>query len=263
MLILPGVIQQNHSAVIDYAANMCLDRGDTFFVFDAAGLTANIATVTGEVETFDNNYAATYYPWVKILDAGINKPVWVPPSVVIPGVLAFNDRVAAEWYAPAGLNRGGLTSVIDAYTRLTHAERDALYEGRVNPIATFPGQGVCVWGQKTLQAKPSALDRINVRRLLIAVKKFIASATKYLVFENNTAATRNRFLNICNPYLESVQQRQGLYGFRVVMDESNNTPDVIDRNIMYGQIFLQPAKTAEFIIIDFNILPTGAAFPGA
>jgi len=263
MLILPGVIQQNHSAVIDYAANMCLDRGDTFFVFDAAGLTANIATVTGEVETFDNNYAATYYPWVKILDAGINKPVWVPPSVVIPGVLAFNDRVAAEWYAPAGLNRGGLTSVIDAYTRLTHAERDELYEGRVNPIATFPGQGVCVWGQKTLQAKPSALDRINVRRLLIAVKKFIASATKYLVFENNTAATRNRFLNICNPYLESVQQRQGLYGFKVVMDETNNTPDIIDRNIMYGQIYLQPAKTAEFIIIDFNILPTGAAFPGA
>ena len=263
MLVLPGVIQQNHSAVIDYAANMCIDRGDTFLVFDAAGLTANIATVTGEVVAFDNNYAATYYPWVKILDAGINKPVWVPPSVVIPGVLAFNDRVAAEWYAPAGLNRGGLTSVLDAYTRLTHAERDELYEGRVNPIATFPGQGVCVWGQKTLQAKPSALDRINVRRLLIAVKKYIASATKYLVFEQNTAATRNRFLNICNPYLESVQQRQGLYSFRVVMDESNNTPDVIDRNIMYGQIFLQPSKTAEFIIIDFNILPTGAAFPGA
>ena len=263
MLVLPGVIQQYHSAVVDYAANMCIDRGDTFLVFDAAGLTANIATVTSEVVAFDNNYAATYYPWVKILDAGINKPVWVPPSVVIPGVLAFNDRVAAEWYAPAGLNRGGLTSVLDAYTRLTHAERDELYEGRVNPIATFPGQGVCVWGQKTLQAKPSALDRINVRRLLIAVKKYIASATKYLVFEQNTAATRNRFLNICNPYLESVQQRQGLYSFRVVMDETNNTPDVIDRNIMYGQIFLQPSKTAEFIIIDFNILPTGAAFPGA
>lgn len=263
MLVMPGVIQQYHSAVVDYAANMCLDRGDTFFVFDAAGLTANIATVTGEVEAFDNNYAATYYPWVKILDAGINKPVWVPPSVVIPGVLAFNDRVAAEWYAPAGLNRGGLTSVLDAYTRLTHAERDELYESRVNPIATFPGTGVCVWGQKTLQAKPSALDRINVRRLLIALKKYIASATKYLVFENNTAQTRNRFLNIVNPYLESVQQRQGLYAFRVVMDETNNTPDIIDRNIMYGQIFLQPAKTAEFIIIDFNILPTGAAFPGA
>ena len=263
MLVMPGVIQQYHSAVIDYAANMCLDRADTFLVFDCVGLTANIAAAVSEMEAFDNNYAATYYPWVKIVDSNINKPLWVPPSVVIPGVLAFNDRVAAEWYAPAGLNRGGLTNVLDAYTRLTHAERDTLYEGRINPIATFPAQGVCVWGQKTLQAKPSALDRINVRRLLIAVKKYIASATKYLVFENNTAATRNRFLNIVNPYLESVQQRQGLYAFKVVMDETNNTPDIIDRNIMYGQIFLQPAKTAEFIIIDFNILPTGAAFPGA
>jgi phage tail sheath protein FI len=185
----------------------------------------------------------------------------VPPSAVLPGVIAFNDQVAAEWFAPAGLNRGGLTSVIEAKTRLTRAERDELYEGRLNPIATFPGQGVTVFGQKTLQAKPSALDRINVRRLLIAVKKFIASSTRYLVFENNTAATRNRFLSIVNPYLESIQQRQGLYAFRVIMDETNNTPDVIDRNIMVGEIFLQPAKTAEFIVLDFNVLPTGAAFP--
>ena len=263
MLVMPGVIETLHPAIIDYASNMCIDRGDTFLVFDCVGLTDNIATAVSAVQSLDNNYAATYYPWVKIMDANINKPVWVPPTVVIPGVLSFNDKVAAEWYAPAGLNRGGLSSVLDAYTRLTHAERDTLYEARVNPIATFPGTGVCVWGQKTLQAKPSALDRINVRRLLIAVKKFIASASKYLVFEQNTAATRNRFLNICNPYLESVQQKQGLYAFKVVMDETNNTPDIIDRNIMYGQIFLQPTKTAEFIVIDFNILPTGAAFPGA
>jgi phage tail sheath protein FI len=263
MIVMPGVIDQYHSAVVAKADDVCNDRGDAFLIFDAAGITANIATATTQAGNYDSNYAATYYPWVKIFDANINKPVWVPPSVVLPGVLAFNDRVAAEWYAPAGLNRGGLSMVLEAYTRLTHAERDDLYEGRVNPIATFPGQGVVVWGQKTLQAKPSALDRINVRRLLIAVKKYIASATKYLVFEQNTAATRNRFLNIVNPYLESIQQRQGLYGFRVVMDETNNTPDLIDRNIMYGQIYLQPAKTAEFIIIDFNILPTGAAFPGA
>jgi len=263
LLVMPGVIEEYHDKVTDYAANMCQDRADTFFVFDCAGLTSTIATAVSTVESLDNNYGATYFPWVKIIDSVKNQPVWVPPSVVIPGVLAFNDKVAAEWYAPAGLNRGGLSTVIDAYSRLTHAERDTLYEGRINPIATFPAQGVCVWGQKTLQAKPSALDRINVRRLLIAVKKFIASATKYLVFENNTAATRNRFLNIVNPYLESVQSRQGLYGFRVIMDETNNTADLIDRNIMYGQIFLQPAKTAEFIIIDFNILPTGATFPGA
>ena len=180
---------------------------------------------------------------------------------MVPGAIAFNDQVAFEWFAPAGLNRGTLTEVIETADRVTHEERDDLYEGRVNPIATFPGQGVCIWGQKTLQGKPSALDRVNVRRLLIAVKKFIASATRYLVFENNTSATRNRFLNIANPYLESVQQRQGLYAFKVIMDATNNTPDVIDRNQMVGELFLQPAKAAEFIVLDFNILPTGAAFP--
>jgi hypothetical protein len=267
MLVVPGTNYTDHPGILDYAMNTAIDRGDTFVVVDAAGLPAALtpaATALAEaidtIGTVDNNYAATYWPWVKILDTAINKPVWVPTSVVIPGVVAFNDKVAAEWYAPAGLNRGGLTSVIDAWTRLTREERDTLYQARVNPIATFPGQGVCVWGQKTLQAKPSALDRVNVRRLLIALKKYIASASKYLVFENNTAATRNRFLNIVNPYLASVQQRQGLYAFKVVMDETNNTPDLIDRNIMYGQIFLQPAKAAEFIVIDFNVLPTGAAF---
>jgi hypothetical protein len=260
MVVMPGVVYSLHPSVIDYAGSMVLDRGDAFLVFDSNAIGDNIATAVDTVEAIDNNYAATYYPWVKIMDTNMNKPTWVPPSVVIPGVLAFNDKVSAEWYAPAGLNRGGLTSVTDVYSRLTHAERDDLYDGRVNPIATFPGVGVAVWGQKTLQAKPSALDRINVRRLLITVKKYIASATKYLVFEQNTAATRNRFLNIVNPYLESIQQRQGLYAFKVVMDETNNTPDLIDRNIMYGQIFLQPTKTAEFIVIDFNITPTGASF---
>ena len=197
----------------------------------------------------------------RILDTDKNKPVWVTPSVVLPGVIAFNDAVAEPWFAPAGLNRGGLSNVIEVKSRLTHDERDTLYENRINPIATFPGQGATVFGQKTLQARPSALDRINVRRLLIALKKFIASSSRYLLFENNTAATRNRFLSIVNPYLESVQQRQGLYAFRVIMDESNNTPDIIDRNILKGEIFIQPAKTAEFIVLDFNVLPTGAAFP--
>ena len=261
MLVIPGLIHRLHSAVTTFAKDMCEDRQDTFFIMDASAWADSISTATNAVQAFDSNYVASYYPWVKILNTDKNKPVWVPPSAVLPGVIAFNDQVAAEWFAPAGLNRGGLTSAIEAKTRLTRAERDALYEGRLNPIATFPGQGVTVFGQKTLQAKPSALDRINVRRLLIAVKKFIASSTRYLVFENNTAATRNRFLSIVNPYLESIQQRQGLYAFRVIMDETNNTPDVIDRNIMVGEIFLQPAKTAEFIVLDFNVLPTGAAFP--
>ena len=263
MVVIPGVIHSLHSSITTYAKDVCEDRGDAFYVMDSVGYDDNIATAVSTVQAFDSNYTATYYPWVKVLDFDRNKPIWVPPSVVLPGVLAFNDRVAAEWFAPAGLNRGGLTEVIEVKTSLTHAERDTLYEGRINPIAVFPSTGVCVWGQKTLQGKPSALDRINVRRLLIASKKFIASATRYLVFEQNTTQTRTRFLNIVTPYLESIQQRQGLYAFRVIMDESNNTPDIIDRNILYGQLFLQPAKTAEFIILDFNIQSTGAAFPGA
>ncbi len=263
MVATPGVLHSLHSAITNYAKDMCEDRGDAFYVMDSVGINDNIATAVATTEGFDSNYAATYYPWVKILDFDRNKPVWVPPSVVLPGVIAFNDRVAAEWFAPAGLNRGGLTEVVEVKSRLTHAERDTLYEARINPIAVFPSTGVCVWGQKTLQGRPSALDRINVRRLLIAAKKFIASSTRYLVFEQNTSQTRSRFLNIVTPYLESIQQRQGLYAFRVIMDESNNTADIIDRNILYGQLFLQPAKTAEFIILDFNIQSTGAAFPGA
>jgi hypothetical protein len=263
MISTPGIIHSLHSAITSYAKDVCEDRGDAFYVMDAVGINDNIATAVSTTEGFDSNYAATYYPWVKILDMDRNKPIWVPPSVVLPGVIAFNDRVSAEWFAPAGLNRGGLTEVVEVKSRLTQSERDTLYEARINPIAVFPATGVCVWGQKTLQGRPSALDRINVRRLLIAAKKFIASSTRYLVFEQNTSQTRTRFLNIVTPYLESIQQRQGLYAFRVIMDESNNTPDIIDRNILYGQLFLQPAKTAEFIILDFNIQNTGAAFPGA
>jgi phage tail sheath protein FI len=180
----------------------------------------------------------------------------------MPGIYAANDATAAEWFAPAGLNRGGIVGAVSVLNRLTQAERDSLYESKVNPIATFPGEGIVAFGQKTLQDRASALDRINVRRLLIKVKKYIASTSRYLVFEQNTATTRSKFLNTVNPYLEGIQQRQGLYAFRVVMDETNNTPDVIDRNIMAGQIFLQPTKTAEFIVLDFNILPTGATFSG-
>jgi phage tail sheath protein FI len=175
--------------------------------------------------------------------------------------LAFNDQVAAPWYAPAGLTRGGLTTVSDTYINLNQSARDTLYEARVNPIANFPNEGVVIWGQKTLQGVPSALDRVNVRRLLLTVKKFIASSTRYLVFEQNTDATRLRFLAIVNPYLDRVKAQQGLNAFRVVMDQTNNTPDLIDQNILYGQIFLQPTRTAEFIILDFNIQPTGASFP--
>jgi len=261
LLALPGVIHGLHSTVTNHAISKMEARADAFYVMDASGLNDSIDTVKSAIKTLDTNYAGIYYPWVKIIDRDTNSPLFVPPSVVLPGVISFTDSVAHEWFAPAGLNRGGLTNVTEAKTRLTHAERDDLYENRINPIASFPGQGVVVFGQKTLQSRPSALDRINVRRLLIALRKFIASTSRFLVFEQNTSATRNRFLNIVNPYLEQVQQNSGLSAFRVVMDDSNNTPDVVDRNQLVGQIFIQPTRTAEFIVLDFVVQPTGATFP--
>ena len=261
LLVTPGVIHRLHSNVTNHAISKVESRADALYIMDAAAYTDTVETVLDTIKNLDTNYVATYYPWVLIPNRDSSIPVWVPPSVVLPGVISYNDQVAHEWFAPAGLNRGGLTSVLEAKTRLTHAERDDLYEGRVNPIASFPGQGVVVFGQKTLQSKPSALDRINVRRLLIALRKFIASTSRYLVFEQNTQALRNRFLNIVNPYLEQVQSNSGLSAFRVVMDDTNNTPEVVDRNQLIGQIFIQPTRTAEFIVLDFLVQPTGATFP--
>ena len=262
MVVTPGVIRRLHPSVATSVLDMVEQRDDCFYIMDTTAAGDSIPQATAQSDAVDSNMTATYYPWVKTIDVNTNKLISVPPSVLLPGVFASNDRVAAEWFAPAGLNRGGLIGAVSVLNRLTQSEKDELYEGKVNPIVQFPGQGIVVFGQKTLQDKPSALDRINVRRLLLTVRKYIASTSRYLVFEQNTAETRNRFLNIANPYLESIQQRQGLYAFRVVMDDSNNTPDVIDRNILKGAIYLQPTKTAEFIQIDFNILPTGAAFNG-
>jgi len=269
LIALPGIFNQHHSYVTTLTIDMCEARGDCFYIMDNVTFPSSnqsvglIDAAISNVSTIDSNYVGTYYPWVKIIDTNTNKIISVPPSVVLPAVYAANDKASAEWFAPAGLNRGGITQAVQTLDRLTHSERDTLYEGRVNPIAAFPGQGICVWGQKTLQVESSALDRINVRRLLINLKKYIASTSKYLVFEQNVAATRNRFLSIVNPYLENVQQRSGLYAFQVKMDDTNNTPDIVDRNILYGQIYLQPTKTAEFIVLDFNLLPTGAVFPNA
>ena len=261
LLALPGVIHSIHPSVTNHAIDKVEDRADCFFILDGSKYGRTIQGAINDVKSLDSNYVATYYPWVKVLDEVKNKPTWVPPSVVLPGVYANNDRIGQEWFAPAGLNRGGLTEVLEAKTRLTNLERDDLYENRINPIATFPGQGVVVFGQKTLQGKPSALDRINVRRLLINLRKFIASTSNFLVFEQNNTALRQRFLNLVNPYMEEVQANAGLTAFRVVMDESNNTPDVVDRNQLVGQIFIQPTRTAEFIVLDFAVQPTGATFP--
>ena len=241
--------------------NNTIARGDAIYIMDLVPYDTAINTVLQNASSLDTSYAATYWPWLQTVDPNTGLLVYIPASTMIPGVYAFTDASSDPWFAPAGITRGGMGSVVRAERKLTSANRDTLYEANVNPIATFPQQGVVVFGQKTLQKAATALDRVNVRRLLITLKGYISQIADNLVFEQNTIATRQNFLTQVNPYLESVQQRQGLYAFKVVMDETNNTPDVIDRNELIGQIFLQPTKTAEFIILDFNVLPTGATFP--
>ena len=263
LLFLPGVVDQlaNHSVVITDAIQLCEDRTDCFLVYDNTSKTDSVATAKTNTEARNSSYAATYYPWVQIQDASLGVNRYVPPSTVIAGVYHFNDVVGQPWFAPAGLNRGGIDSAVQAYRKLTQSNRDDLYESNVNPIATFPGQGVTVFGQKTTQKKASALDRVNVRRLLINLKTFVASSSRNLLFEQNTNSLRNQFLNLVNPYMEEVQANSGLSAFRVVMDDSNNTQETIDRNQLIGQIFIQPTRAAEFIVLDFVVQPTGAAFP--
>jgi phage tail sheath protein FI len=261
VISVPGLNSANNATQITSIVNNSISRGDSIAVIDLVNYGAQINTVIGATSGFDNSYATTYWPWVQTIDPNTGEAVFVPASTMIPGIYAFTDASSEPWFAPAGITRGGLGQVIRAERKLTAGNRDALYEANINPIATFPQTGVVVFGQKTLQKRASALDRVNVRRLLIALKGFISQIADTLVFEQNTIATRNNFLSQVNPYLESVQQRQGLYAFKVVMDDTNNTPDVIDRNELLGQIFIQPTKTAEFIILDFNVLPTGATFP--
>ena len=257
----PGLIGTLHSSQVNSLVALAQGRTDCISVIDLVPYNSTIGTVTNEASGYDTSYSATYWPWLQTVDSATGQTVWAPASTYIPAVYAFTDASSDPWFAPAGLIRGALGSVIRAERKLTSGNRDTLYEANVNPIATFPGSGVVVFGQKTLQKKASALDRVNVRRLLISLKSYITQVSDNLVFEQNTIATRNNFLAQVNPYLESVQQRQGLYAFQVVMDETNNTPDVIDRNELVGQIYLQPTKTAEFVILDFNVLPTGATFP--
>jgi len=259
IITTPGITAPDGNSVITSLTNMASDRGDCIAIVDMSKFGDPILAVIANATAINSSYAATYYPWVQISAPNTGKLTWVPPSTIIPSVYAYNDRVGAPWFAPAGFTRGGL-SVIQAERKLAPSDRDDLYAGKVNSLATFPGQGVVAYGQKTLQQKASALDRINVRRLLIELKSYIGQVANGLVFEQNTAATRNRFLRQVNPYLDSIQQRQGLYAYKVVMDDSNNTAEVIDRNQLLGQIFIQPTRTAEFIILDFNVTPTGATF---
>ena len=261
ILLTPGLYNAGYTSQVTSIISNTQNRGDNLYVLDLVKYGQTVTDVTGQAKSRNTSYAASYWPWVQVIDPDTGKQVWVPASTVMGGVFAYNDAVSDPWFAPAGINRGGLGQVVRPERKLAQSTRDTLYTSKVNPIASFPGTGVVVYGQKTLQTKASALDRVNVRRLLIAMKSFISQIANNLVFEQNSIATRNNFLAQVNPYLEGIQQRQGLYAFKVVMDDTNNTADVIDRNQLVGQIYVQPTRTAEFIYLDFNITPTGAAFP--
>mgnify|MGYP006366251441 CR=1 FL=1 len=263
LLFVPGLVDNltNHSQIITRAINLCEDRGDMMLVLDSTSKGSTVGQAQIAAEGRNTNYAAAYYPWVQSPDPDLGRSVWTPPSVMVSAVYSFNDLVAHPWFAPAGLNRGVLDTVTQTERLMTQNDRDNLYTKSVNPLATFPREGICVWGQKTLQKKPSALDRINVRRLLIDAKRFVAYESKYILFDNNTIETRARFLERVEPYFRRVQNQQGLYDYRIIVDETNNTADVIDRNELRCQIYLKPAKSIEYIYVDFIILPTGALFP--
>jgi len=283
MAAVPGITDIQ---VTDYLLAMAEDRKDVLAVVDLEGgflpVTEGSATgpvsfndrrgsstdtVTGiDARDFNTSYGCTYYPWVQINDTAAATRVWVPPSTIAMGVLAASAARAELWFAPAGFNRGGLSrgsaglNVINVIEKLTADQRDDLYEVNINPIASFPAEGIVVFGQKTLQATPSALDRINVRRLMIYLRKQITIIANGILFDPNTQITWNRFTNQVVPFLTSIKQRFGLSDFRVVLDESTTTADLIDRNIMYAKILLKPTRAIEFIALDFVITRTGVEF---
>jgi hypothetical protein len=261
ILSTPGLTNDLHTSAISSIINNTQLRGDNIYILDLTVQSATISDAITQAQSRDNSFATTYWPWVNIVDPGTGKNVWVPASTLIPGVYVNNDKISAPWFAPAGINRGGLNSVQRAKYKLSEQNKTDLQNANINPLATMPRYGVVAFGQKTLQKGQSALDRINVRRLLIELKNYIGQVADNLVFEQNTLVTRNNFLSQVRPYLEKIQQAQGLYAFNVIMDETNNTADVIDRNQLIGQIYIQPSRTVEFVSLDFILQPTGTTFP--
>jgi hypothetical protein len=209
-----------------------------------------------EAADIDSNYTATYWPWIQERDSENTVNIWLPPTLEVVRNIALTDNVAFPWYAVAGYTRG-LTNAIQARVKLTEDDRDTLYEGRVNPMATFSDVGVVIWGNKNLQVKDSVLDRLNIRRLLLQARKLITAVGVRLLFEQNDQIVRNQFLNLVNPILDNIRKERGLADFRVQL---SNDPEEIDRNEMRGKIFLKPIPTLEYIYIEFNVTPTGASF---
>ena len=273
ILATPGVDFNNNTSLVKYALGVIEDRADALYIIDAPRLattdangvvekgTADAVVSALESTGIDSNYAATYWPWIQIEDTISGKYTYQPPTLLVVKTLALTDNVAAPWFAPAGLNRAVAgTSVKRTDVKLSKTDRDTLYGGRINPIASFVQQGIVIWGQKTLQVRQSALDRINIRRLLLQVRRLIAAASLTLLFEQNDQTLRDQFLAKVEPILLQIQNQRGLSAFRVVMDDSNNTSETIDRNMLIGKIQIKPTPTAEFIDLTFQVLPTGASF---
>jgi len=261
MLLIPGILNEVHPSVTTYAIDMCENRGDVFFVMDSTKADTTVSEAVDAVAGIDTNYAATYYPWVKVNSSisGQNMVTLVPPSVVLGGVIAFNDKVAAEWWAPAGINRGGIDAV-DVNNRISARETEVLLDAKINPIKRIVNTGIAVWGQKTLQARFSKLGNVNVRRLLINLKKFINTNALPLLFEPNNVGTRTTFINTVSPYMENIQNTRGLTAFKIIMDETTTSNADIDRGILRGKILIQPMGFVEAIFIDFTVTASGVEF---
>ena len=263
----PGINFRNNLSIVKYALELVETRADSLYVIDAPRITVGTNKGTPEevvsiLEStgLDSSYACTYWPWIQMEDVSNSKYTWQSPTVMAVEAMAFTDNVSNPWYAPAGINRGKANTTIKrADIKLKESHRDTLYQGRINPIATFIQEGVVIWGQKTLQVDASALDRINVRRLLLQVRRLIAAASLTLLFEQNDQTLRDQFLSRVEPILLNIQNRRGLTAFKVVMDDSNNN-ETVDRNTLVGKIQLKPTPTAEYVDLEFQVLPAGANF---
>jgi hypothetical protein len=281
LLTVPGLTNEG---LTTHMINVCEDRADAMALIDLPdvyrpphekyyedrkdriGTTPRAASTALRNRKIDSSYGATFYPWVQTRDENSGQLVWIPSSVAMMGVLASSERASQIWFAPAGFNRGGLTDgaagipIVNVTERLTSKQRDTLYESRINPIASFPSTGIVVFGQKTLQERPSALDRINVRRLVIFLKKQISILSTQVLFEQNVQATWDRFKSLIEPFLANVKTDFGITDYRLILDETTTTPDLIDQNVLYAKIMVKPARAIEFIAIDFVIASTGASF---
>ena len=279
LAVMPGITNEGLTQDL---ADICEDRGDALAIIDPKGdyqpiheglpstfpQLGSVSTAVSNMKSRDLNssYACAYYPWVQTKDGNSGKLLWIPPSIVALGTMGSSATNSELWFAPAGFNRGGLSegsaglAVVSAREKLTSTQRDDLYENRINPIASFPSEGLVIFGQKTTQIKSSALDRINVRRLMIFLKKEISRIANGILFDQNVQSTWDRFTSQANPLLSTVKTRFGLEDYKLVLDETTTTPDLRDRNIMYAKVFLKPAKSIEFIALDFTIMNSGAAF---